>query len=46
MKVVAEDVAPSLRWASAKVAKAARQQSDAPSTAARDENPFNSEPPF
>ena len=47
IKVVAEDVAPSLRWASAKVAKAGRQSADGPRTAVQDENPFaNDEPPF
>lgn len=46
MKVVAEDVAPSLRFASAKIAKADRQAASAPMAAARDENPFDSEPPF
>ena len=46
MKVVAEDVAPSLRFASAKVAKAARSGGDAAS-APREENPWaNDEPPF
>ena len=47
MKVVAEDVAPSLRFDSAKVSKAGRageapKQAQAP----RDESPFDSEPPF
>ena len=47
MKVVAEDVAPSLRFDSAKVSKAGRageapKQAHAP----RDESPFDSEPPF
>lgn len=46
MKVVAEDVAPSLRWASAKVMKAGQQSAGEPKAAARDENPFNDEPPF
>jgi len=47
MKVVAEDVAPSLRWASAKVAKADRQAADAAKAAPREENPWaNDEPPF
>jgi single-strand DNA-binding protein len=47
LKVVAEDVAPSLRWASARVAKAGQQQSDAPKSVAQNENPFaNDEPPF
>jgi single-strand DNA-binding protein len=43
MKVVAEDVAPSLRWASAKVAKVAAggEAKQAP----RDENPFADDPP-
>ena len=46
MKVTVEDVAVSLRFQSAKVAKAARQ-SDAPKSAPRDENPWaNDEPPF
>ena len=46
MKVVVEDVAPSLRFHSAKIAKAARQ-SDSPKQAPRDENPWaNDEPPF
>lgn len=43
MKVVAEDVAPSLRFVSAKVAKAAERKSADP---AQDENPFRDEPPF
>jgi single-strand DNA-binding protein len=46
LKVVAEDVAASLRWASAKVMKAGHQVGDAPKSAPRDENPFDSEPPF
>jgi single-strand DNA-binding protein len=46
LKVVAEDVAASLRWASAKVMKAGQQTADAPKPAPRDENPFDSEPPF
>jgi len=46
LKVVAEDVAASLRFHSAKVMRADRQTADAPKTAARDENPFDSEPPF
>lgn len=45
MKVVAEDVAPSLRWASAKVAKAARQSGDAPKSATREEDPWANDPP-
>jgi single-strand DNA-binding protein len=46
MKVVVEDVAPSLRSHSAKIAKAART-SDGPKQAPRDENPWaNDEPPF
>ena len=48
MKVVAEDVAPSLRFHSAKVSKAARS-GDAPkqAQAPREENPWaNDEPPF
>jgi single-strand DNA-binding protein len=46
MKVIAEDVAPSLRFCSAKVVKAARS-SDEPKQAPRDENPWaNDEPPF
>jgi len=46
MKVVAEDVAPSLRFASAKIARAARS-SDSPAQAPREENPWaNEEPPF
>jgi len=47
MKVVAEDVAPSLRWASAKVMKADRQSADAPKAAPREENPWADDaPPF
>lgn len=45
MKVVAEDVAPSLRWASAKVMKATRQGADSPKSAAREEDPWANEPP-
>jgi single-strand DNA-binding protein len=46
MKVVVEDVAPSLRFHSAKVSKAARA-SDGPKPTPRDENPWaNDEPPF
>jgi single-strand DNA-binding protein len=46
MKVIAEDVAASLRWASAKVMKAGQQSADTSKPAPRDENPFDSEPPF
>ena len=46
MKVVADEVAPSLRFHSAKVAKAARSEGGSPQQAPRDENPFDSEPPF
>ena len=46
MKVVVEDVAPSLRFHSAKVAKAARTD-DGPKQAPREENSWaNDEPPF
>ena len=46
MKVVAEDVAPSLRFHSAKISKAARS-ADGPKSAPREENPWaNDEPPF
>ena len=47
MKVVAEDVAASLRQYSAKIVKADRQAASAPKSAPpRDENPFADEPPF
>lgn len=46
MKVIAEDVAASLRWHSAKVMKAGQTSADSPKSAPRDENPFDSEPPF
>jgi single-strand DNA-binding protein len=44
MKVVAEDVAPSLRFASAKIAKAGRSKPDNPAT---EQDPWaNDAPPF
>jgi single-strand DNA-binding protein len=47
MKVVAEDVAPSLRFASAKIAKASRSSDEPKSAASRDDDPWaNEEPPF
>ena len=47
MKVIAEDVAPSLRFYSAKVAKAARSAEGNSGQAPREENPWaNDEPPF
>jgi single-strand DNA-binding protein len=47
MKVVAEDVAPSLRFHSAKVSRAARSEGGGQQQAPRDENPWaNDEPPF
>ena len=48
LKVVAEDVAASLRWHSAKVMKAGQPASaEAPKQAPREENPWaNDEPPF
>ena len=46
MKVVADEVAPSLRFASAQVAKAARSEGGQ-QQAPREENPWaNDEPPF
>ena len=46
MKVIAEDVAPSLRFQSAKVAKVARSEGGQ-QQAPREENPWaNDEPPF
>jgi single-strand DNA-binding protein len=42
LKVIAEDIAPSLRWASAKVGKAAQK----PAATPKDNNPFADEPPF
>ena len=47
MKVVVEDVAPSLRFQSAKIAKAARSADGPKQASPRDENPWaNDEPPF
>ena len=46
MKVIAEDVAPSLRFHSAKVVKAARSEA-ASRQSPRDDDPWaNDEPPF
>jgi single-strand DNA-binding protein len=46
IKVTCEDVAPSLRFASAKITRAARS-SDEPKQASREENPWANEgPPF
>lgn len=47
MKVVAEDVAPSLRFASAKIKKAERSSTaPAASSPAQEQNPWSEEPPF
>ena len=47
MKVVVEDVAPSLRFQSAKITKAARPADGPKQASPRDENPWaNDEPPF
>jgi len=47
MKVVAEDVAPSLRFTSARIARASRTGSETSSTAAADADPWaNDRPPF
>lgn len=46
MKVIAEDVAPSLRWASAKVMKAGRDKPAGPQAAADDPWAGGDEPPF
>jgi single-strand DNA-binding protein len=46
MKVVAEDVAPSLRWASARIAKASRTGPAASATAEADPWATEDKPPF
>jgi single-strand DNA-binding protein len=46
LKVIAEDVAPSLRWASVKVAKAARSSGQAQQPRTEEDPWANDRPPF
>lgn len=46
MKVTVEDIAPSLRWASAKVTRASREKASQPARAAHDDPWSGDAPPF